>query len=609
MSKNLTRYKGFSTLELVISAAVVSAIALGASSIISGLEKAQRNAQAKKTRMEIVKFLAKNLSDPAAIMNSSEATTSDGNTNLKKCLYDDGGTADDCHQVPPGMTPIGGGVIIQPPPGGGVLQGAFNFSIFPAAYGLAIGGTPPPIGGSGPIVIDPGTNPTATPSPAPTPTPTPTPVPLPVAPYFFELRDKHNNFVHSPGYMYWTINGVPCTGTNGYPAYNAQSCPIRSSVGVIAACNDNINTTARCEIAKSFKFYYIVESNSATVGNTNTITQYSSNASDPVIMTTEFLRKTAIYVSQNCDMNAGQIVSGVSGGGTVTCAKPPFQKTYIARHSHSRSSPNCTFNVKRSGATTTVPTTFPQMFTDTRYSYLGSFMSPGVGTKIDLGKSGSCAKVEADSDDRFARNQMTECSSDLSCTDQTWDDYTLWLIAGRDAFSGNNGSSASVTGVRHNVSKCTECEIPGPVLVQHSMASHYAPECPTGYHRLWTGLSFGALSAKEETDQAGYSVRQDLSSPGSCFEMGEADVRPSQFLECDAESIVCRYRTNYDYAMWFSSINENTNAISFDRCSVCYKEPTVTPPLNLIIVGVIATPTPTAAPIAPIGGSLILMGP
>jgi hypothetical protein len=138
------------------------------------------------------------------------------------------------------------------------------------------------------------------------------------------------------------------------------------------------------------------------------------------------------------------------------------------------------------------------------------------------------------------------------------------LALGVGVWAYNSGNPPSIMGHSRE-----EIEgMPITKLVRHSFTTS-APNCPTGWDKLWEGYSYagGYLSS-------GFESGQKLGDTGSCLET----FAPIPIIECGGPNS-CDYYTGGDYGMWLTTKNTNQAPVygienikgSISRCSVCSK--------------------------------------
>ncbi|HRK01185.1 MAG TPA: hypothetical protein PLH57_00845, partial [Oligoflexia bacterium] len=413
----------------------------------------------------------------------------------------------------------------------------------------------------------------------------------------FILVDPLGNTVHPNTTAYWTMDGRLCDGQNGNPPYDPlkpETCPFITNVRFAAYCNAGDTAGTRCSIARAFKFYYTVEMTTAKISGVAPLPRYDSLINDPIYYTLGELLRMSIALPSDCDYANGYAITGFNADGTLQCGKVSAQVTPLAIHSFTSSQPSCQFSVRKSGATSDVTMEFPSLLPPSQgfhyVSFGGVWMEQNTGTAMDLGKPESCttnydpaAYYYSIGTEHFQNSYMiSQCngsgnSSNLQCTAKNDGMFSMWLAALNTSIP-NDSMLRSAGMMANNMSHCNVCEIPGPLLVVHDfneVHSDVAPNCPSGWDRLYTGRSLGGFSLDANDNDAGYAAMTDLSSPGSCVRLPSGFTHHrTPFIECkhfstgsgDSERIGCSYDTGSDYSLWFTRSGGQAY-----QCSVCYK--------------------------------------
>ncbi|KAJ8346930.1 hypothetical protein SKAU_G00283310 [Synaphobranchus kaupii] len=221
----------------------------------------------------------------------------------------------------------------------------------------------------------------------------------------------------------------------------------------------------------------------------------------------------------------------------------------IARHSQTAQEPQC-------------PTGSTKLYSG--YSLL--FINANdKGHGQDLGTLGSCLR-------RFSTMPFLFCDIDGTCRYASRNDYSYWLSTAEEMPKSMELIPAEE--LHKFISRCTVCETSRNTIAVHSQTT-LTPDCPQGWHSLWTGFSFTMQTAAGAEGSG-----QPLASPGSCLE----SFRQVPFIECHGRGTCNYYPDSYSY--WLASLDPKNvftkpvpqtvkrpnleNVIS--RCHVCMKQ-------------------------------------
>ncbi|KAI0224385.1 Collagen alpha-2(IV) chain [Lamellibrachia satsuma] len=153
----------------------------------------------------------------------------------------------------------------------------------------------------------------------------------------------------------------------------------------------------------------------------------------------------------------------------------------------------------------------------------------------DLGTSGSCMR-------KFSPTPYLFCTIHNVCRYASRTATSFWLASQEPVPMMPVGAQS----LMKYVGRCSVCQAPGPLLTVHSQ-NIVLPDCPRGWHPLWSGYSFvmhavGAMGGG-----------QSLASPGSCLEK----FRLNPYIECNSRG-ECHFFSD-KFSFWLVSITGPTN--------------------------------------------------
>lgn len=384
-------------------------------------------------------------------------------------------------------------------------------------------------------------------------------------------------------YSSFNQNGVPVSVTDS-SAYLNLKFFFKPVCGAAWA-----GGSTKCYTAQNFILTYVLESQYPYMGTK------MATLTNSVTVTHDQIAKAAIDgQSPYCDNTHGYVPVGVNPDGTFKCGVPRREMSFLAQHYLLTSAPaeTCSFTATRADGTTykakfTDMTTqsfapspdmnLPTPATGGNYSFAGIWVKGRVGLGANLGSLGSCINNST-----FEDGFYKECDKNGCHTGQTRN-ASMWLRA----LDTNPPQTPTQTspGV---ISRCSVCAIDGPVVVVHgdTLASFndnraQIPNCPTGYDRLYWGVSLAGLSLdSNEVGRSNETSPQDRGSPGSCLPMNTAaDLFAASpgasrlpFIGVDTSSGTPGYyfRSMNNRAQYHGLEYDNSHVRPFN-CAVCWK--------------------------------------
>lgn len=368
-----------------------------------------------------------------------------------------------------------------------------------------------------------------------------------------------------------------------------SDCFLELSFSVKPICEAANDSIFICEQARSFDISYRIRSirpyNGVTLGEVN----------KTINLTWDQINRSVVANMPNCDSSRGQIPVGVLSDGSFRCAKSPRNTNIVVKHSMRNDNHwPCNFTGAKLRDGTIGDVRFknitPSLPSGTRRSFAGLWIQSRVGAGQDLGGSGSCIN---NSD--FMSNFYRECTA-AGCSYGTPGDYSIWMRR----LDINTADADDIVSFPYDqISECSICEIDGTIKVIHdTTGSASAPECPSGYDRLYYGRSLAAMSthaANNGGHWSGFNAPQDPSSMGSCLPYHmSTQYFPEQnglvqdnrkripFLQgdhTDATRGKIGFLTNEDFALYYGHHDTAAARYRAYNCSVCWKEaPTVAQP-------------------------------